>query len=223
MSLDFETNRQFYLVPDPTPEEVKFYGRNRKRIYEKILGKSPVYNEDNEELLTTYKEKYNMISFSRDNEDFTFNKTWKIPVHGLTVHSSKITRFTKIPKTVVSIWLQGGMVIVLPVSVVPKGIVSIVFRWCSFPFNGKDLTSLKKLRVIETDNASMREFPKFPKSIEYITFANSSLGLNQKSVDNFKLSNYPKLKYFNVKGSGIKKIPQEWKDAKKLKKLKIFY
>jgi hypothetical protein len=124
------------------------------------------------------------------------------------------------------LYIQGsGDFINLATSVIPKGIVSMSFLWSAFPFNGRNLKSFRKLKVLKSSNGVV-EFPKFPKNIEYIEFPNATIAtFFPSSLNGFKLSDHPKLKYFSVKDCGIPKkdIPQEWKDAKKLKKIQIFY
>jgi hypothetical protein len=54
--------------------------------------------------------------------------------------------------------------------------------------------------------------PKFPKTIEYVDLSDCQLDrYDNKGLDNFKLSDYPNLKYINFSGNWLKKIPTEWK------------
>ena len=58
--------------------------------------------------------------------------------------------------------------------------------------------------------------PKFPKSIEYIDLSGCNIGSFEEGLKNFKLEDYPNLKYFDIRNNPIRKIPVEWKKSKKM-------
>lgn len=180
------------------------------------------------ELYQIYKKKYNIfVEGDSITKKLVFNKKFKVPVHSLSIVSSNLERVKSLPKDLLALYIQGSSSFInFPVSIIPKNIVSIIFKWSAFPFNGADLGKFKNLKVIGATDYSMVKFPKLPKNMEYISFINSGLAFNfPSSLNGFKLSEYPKLKYFDLSGSGIKRkdIPQEWKDAKKSKKIYIKY
>jgi len=180
-----------------------------------------------EEALSVYKKIYNMI-FVVDHisKDLVFDKNFDVKVHHLAISTTKLSIIKSLPKELFVLYIQGSADFLnLANSVIPKGIVSMTFLWSAFPFNGRNLKSFTKLKVLKSSNGVV-QLPKFPKNIEYIDFPDATIAtFFPKSLNGFKLSDHPNLKYFNVKGNGIprKDIPQEWKDAKKLKNIKIFY
>ena len=180
-----------------------------------------------EEALSVYKKIYNtMFVTDHISKDLVFDKNFDVKVHELSLSTSNLSEIKSLPKELFVLYVQGSADFLnLANSVIPKGIVSMTFLWSAFPFNGRNLKSFTKLKVLKSSNGVV-QLPKFPKNIEYIDFPNATIGtFFPVSLNGFKLSDHPNLKYFNIKGNGIprKDIPQEWKDAKKLKNIKIFY
>ena len=94
------------------------------------------------------------------------------------------------------------------------------------PFGpSSDLSSLKNLKVLVYRKCDPIAIPKLPKSIEYLSLAGNSIGNGMWDYTTFKLKDYPKLKYFDISKSMIpkNKIPKEWKEAKKAKKIFVLY
>jgi hypothetical protein len=139
--------------------------------------------------------------------------------------NSHLKEVKKLPKELVALYIQSsGDFLKIPVSVIPKNIISVVFLWSAFPFNGVDLSSLKKLKNFRATGGSIVVLPKFPKNIEYIVLKDTGLSVGfPKSLNGFKLSKYPKLKYLEISGLSKKEVPEEWRDAKRQKKLIIKY
>jgi Leucine-rich repeat (LRR) protein len=167
-----------------------------------------------------YKKKYNVI--------FDFNHTQKInrrfkePVHRLTIAGNKLQEIKSLPKGLLSLWLQGiPKGYKLKLITVPKSIVSIFYRWTDYTL-GDDIRQLKNLKVFGApDNHTIFNIPKFPKSIEYVDLSDCQIcRFDDNGLDNFKLSDYPNLKYINLSGNWIRKIPMEWK---KKNGIKIIY
>jgi hypothetical protein len=228
--LSLDQNKVFYNLPDVTQKDVTKTSMNSEDVYNKTI-KEEKYANGNiftiYEAYIIYKKKYNYFYEQNDlTKHLVFNKKFKVPVHRLTMSIDHLESIKSLPKDLLSLYIEGSVTDSLnfPVSVIPKKIVSIFIT--SFPFNGVDLSKLKNLKAIGSTNEIMVKFPKLPKSIEYISFKNSGLAFNfPDSLNRFKLSDFPKLKYFDLSGVGIKRkdIPQEWKDAKKSKKIYIKY
>ena len=213
--MDFFTQKDY---PEYNKNTVTVYNKNYKKNGDGRI--STLYQK--------YKKRYNMLSeLDTISEHLVYKKKHKVPVHSLSLVTTNLNRIEYLPKDLMMLFIQfGAGFINFPVSVIPKKIVSMIFLHSAFPFNGQDLSKLKQLKVISTSTDSMVSFPKLPKTIEYISFLNSDIGFNfPASLNGFKLSDFPKLKYFDVSGSDIKikDIPKEWKDAKKAKKIFIKY
>lgn len=179
--------------------------------------------------LETYKKKYTILFldlYKKKNVDltkkvFNYNK----PVHSLSLSVDNLDKISYLPPELLSLWMQGvgehagwGF----DLKVIPKSLVSISYRWSPFNMNGWDISSLKNLKIFSADyNPTAYILPKFPKDIEYINFKNGMI--RDSGLKFFNILDYPKLKYFNVSGNIISKIPKEWLQLKKDKKLKIFF
>lgn len=228
--LELLKHKDFYELPDEltTQKDTDYYNDNNKTFYTKIYKMSE--DGTSEDISTTkkmYHDNITVMDINDISKRYVFNKKYpKDVVSKLDIISFNLAEIKSLPKELKVLYTFGSGPLVKITAKIPKNIISIKGLATAFPFNGYDLSKLKKLRVFNWSNGSIIEMPKFPKTIEYIHLKNSSLGFNYpKSLNNFKLSYFPNLKYFNLKGSGIKKkdIPQEWKDAKKSKKLKIYY
>ena len=229
--LPLNTNKGFYGIDFFTQKDYPEYIKNTDDVYNKDHKKKDG-GKMGELYISTlhqkYKKKYNMFSeLDTISDHVTFKKKHKVPVHSLSLVTTNLESIKYLPKELLMLFIEyGSEFINLPISIVPKKIVSMIFLHSAFPFNGQDLSKLKKLKVISSSTASMSIFPKLPKTMEYISFLNSGIGFNfPTSLNGFKLSDFPKLKYFDVSGNGIKTkdIPKEWKDAKKAKKIFIKY
>jgi hypothetical protein len=228
--LSLKQNMGFYNMRLITQEDYPEYIENKLEVYTKIHKENE--NDSGSIYISTlyeiYKKKYNMLVEQDDiTEHMIFKKKYNFPVHRLILSTSNLERVQTLPNDLLAFSIYGSSEFInFPVSVIPKKIVSMIFLHCAFPFNGNDLSKLKNLKVLSSTNVSMVKFPKLPKTIEYISFINSGLAFNfPTSLNDFKISNFPNLKYFDLTNSGIKKkdIPQEWKDAKKAKKIFIKY
>jgi hypothetical protein len=232
--LKFEENKGFYNMEYPfeDEEDLKYFHSNikdvenvdHKKRYNKTLG----YYEYIDHLWRKYKNKYNIYG---DGDMITknsvFDKKFKFKVYSLSIRHEHLLTIKSLPKELLVLYIQGSQDFInFNISIIPKSIVSMVFKWSAFPFNGSDLSHLKKLKYFFVHSKHLVTLPKFPKNIEYIYIRGSSLGFHlSNSLKNFKLKDYPNLKGLIVQDSGIpkSKIPQEWKDAKKQKKLFIKY
>jgi hypothetical protein len=175
----------------------------------------------------TYKNKYNMYTETNDiSKKLTFNKKYKIPVHSLSINSQHLYEIKSLPKDLLAFRLQRGMdFIKFNVDVIPKNIVSMKFTWTAFPFNGADLSKLKKLKYFFVDSKHLVVLPKFPKSIEYVFINGSNLSFHPSiAFKNFKLKDYPNLKGIILKDTGLKlkDIPKDILDVKKSKKFQVY-
>jgi hypothetical protein len=227
-----EDEKYFYNLPDSVLKwsAAGKFNDDTIDVYDNIFEKKdhPEYGVlYREQILRLYKKKYNMILIVDDiSKTLVFDTKFDVKVHELSLSTSNLSGIKSLPKELFVLYVQGSADFLnLTNSVIPKGIVSMTFLWSAFPFNGRNLKSFRKLKVLKSSRGVV-QFPKFPKNIEYIDFPNATIEtFFPKSLNGFKLSDHPKLKYFNVKGCGIprKDIPQEWKDAKKLKNIKIFY
>ena len=224
--LPLNTNKGFHGINFFTQKNYPEYNKNTIDVYIKK------HKKKGDGFIITahrkYKKKYNLfVEQDTISEHLTYKKKHKVPVHSLTLSTTDLETIRYLPKELVTLIIYGSAGFInFPVSVIPKKIVSMIFLHSAFPFNRRDLSKLKHLKVISTSTSSMVTFPKLPKTIEYISFLNSGIGFNlPDSLNGFKLSDFPKLKYFDVSGSdiNIKDIPKEWKDAKKAKKIFIKY
>jgi hypothetical protein len=226
-----EDEKYFYNLPQSllkSSDAKKFYG-DLDRVYTNVFekekdSKGTAYRDES---LKVYKKKYNMILVVDDiSKNLVFDTKFEVKVHNLAISTTNLSNIKSLPKELIVLYIQGSADFLnLANSVIPKGIVSMTFLWSAFPLNGRNLKSFTKLKVLKSSNGVV-QLPKFPKNIEYIDFPDATIGtFFPVSLNGFKLSDHPNLKYFNVKGNGIprKDIPQEWKDAKKLKNMKIFY
>jgi hypothetical protein len=223
--LPLNTNKGFYGMSFFTQKLYPEYNKNRVKVHEKKKGNGNGVL-DFFTLHEKYKKKYNMFMEHDDVTEHTvFKKIYKLQVHSLTLSITNLELIKYLPKDLLTLIIYGSSEFInFPVSVVPKKIVSMIFLHSAFPFNGQDLSKLKNLKMLSSSTASMSIFPKLPKTMEYISFKNSGIGFNfPDSLNGFKLSAFPKLKYFDLSGNNIKKkdIPQEWKDAKRAKKIFI--
>lgn len=215
--LDTEIDRYFFSVNVITNEnQVKanhYLADNIVKVYRKKLK-----GEYDRIILEKYKKKYNVFSI-HDSSIKVFKKKFKEPVHHLTLSGNKLQEIKTLPKGLLSLWLQGiPKGYKLNQNTVPKSLVSIFYRWTDYTL-GDNLTKLKNLKVFGVPgNHMIFNVPIFPKSIEYVDLSNCQLGrYDERGLDNFKLEDYPNLKYINFSGNWIKKIPDEWKVKSKVK------
>ena len=204
------------------------YRDNLVKKYSKVFGLKEDGSSDKSISRYTYLNTLNKYFIVDNDENYKiFKRKFKLPVHALHLSIIGLNIIQKLPKELLVLDIGGSSRIInFDINVIPKGIVSMSFDSGAFPFNGKDLSKLKNLKVIVCDHYAVISMPKLPKDIEYISFMNSQLGnKTNPGLNGFKLSDYPKLKYFNVKYSGFKKadIPKEWIKAKADKKIKIYY
>ena len=204
-----------------------------------VSDKSYALYEKNKEVLKStfmdpgihrYKKEYYSTLFVEGNRS-VFDEEIKHKTHKLYLDG--FNRIKSLPKGLMMLVcvFQGfyGVKYVslnLPVEVIPKSIVSMYFFNSVFPFGPKsDLSSLKNLKVLIYDECDTVAIPKLPKSIEYLSLSGNSIGNGMWDYTNFKLKDYPKLKYFDISKSMIpkNKIPKEWKEAKKAKKIFVLY
>jgi hypothetical protein len=226
-------HKVFYEVPVGvnhrfTGRDHQIYQDNLVKKYGKVFGLKEDGSSDKAISRYTYLSTLNMYYITDMQEDYRiFKRTFKLPVHSLHLSIRGLNIIQKLPKELLVLYIGGSSRIInFDINVIPKGIVSMTFDSGVFPFNGKDLSKLKNLKVITCDHYAVISMPKLPKDIEYISFMNSQLGdKSNPGLNGFKLSDYPNLKYFNVKYSGFKKsdIPKEWIKAKADKKIKIYY
>ena len=227
-----EDEKFFYNLPQSllkSSDSKKFYDA-LVRVYNNIFEQEndPKYGVlYRSHTLKIYKKIYNMIFVTDDiSNNLVFDTNFDLKVHHLSISTLKLSVINSLPKELLVLYVYGSADFLnLANSVIPKGIVSMTFLGSAFPFNGKNLKSFTKLKILKSSSGVV-QLPKFPKNIEYIDFPNATIGtFFPVSLNGFKLSDHPNLKYFNIKGNGIprKDIPQEWKDAKKLKNIKIFY
>lgn len=222
------------------PETLKF--EDNKEFYEVPGLKQPNYTREDKikdfpsgsENVALYKGKYNEYHYIKHDlyvkvKDFRWKRKFKKPLHKLVLNSDLLQDITYLPKELLVLYVQYSKpALMVNLSVIPKGITSMSFaRTKRFPFDGVNISSLRKLKVLSAAHSAAIKLPsKLPKSIEYIDFENTEIGNGMgPGLKNFKLEDYPKLKYLNVKGSGIKKkdIPKALLDAKKQKKIKFYY
>lgn len=219
MENSLEKNRYFYGLPTRTIKDQRYFNQNVQLINH-IEGKNDQWMD-----MDLYKGKY-IYSESNDKEDLIWNKKFKQKIDSLTLLCYGMKEIRYLPPGLQVLYVQGPKSLFkFDVSVIPKSIVSIQFTWANFPFNGRDLSHLTNLKVMNAPrNHFLNMMPKFPKTIEYIDFRDGGLGLfEDKSLKEFKFKDYPNLKYFNVSGNRILKIPEAWKKAKKLGKIIIKY
>jgi hypothetical protein len=224
---EFSTNRYFYDVQPFTPKEHRFFYNNVERVEEKVLVKpKKPYGPEISIAKDLYLKKY-IRFFEQDDisKPSIFNKTYKFPIHRLSIGNSYLKEVKKLPKELVALYIQSsGDFLKIPISVIPKNIISITMLWTAFPFNGVDLFSFKKLKHFRATGGSIVVLPKFPKNIEHIVLKDTGLSVGfPKSLNGFKLSKYPKLKYLEISGLSKKEVPEEWREAKRQKKLTIKY
>jgi hypothetical protein len=158
-----------------------------------------------EEALSVYKKIYNTMFVTDDiSKTLVFDTKFDVKVHELSLSTSNLSEIKSLPKELFVLYIQGSADFLnLANSVIPKGIVSMTFLWSAFPFNGRNLKSFRKLKVLKSSSGVV-QFPKFPKNIEYIDFPDATIAtFFPKSLNGFKLSDHPNLKYFSVKGCGI--------------------
>jgi hypothetical protein len=209
--LDIKTDKNFFdtgtVIYDKGFKQYHYWQDNLVEVYDKKLK-----GEYDFIAKSLYKEKYNVFH-NHDSSIKIFNRKFKEPVHKLTLSGNKLEEIKSLPKGLLSLWLQGiPKGYKLKLSTVPKTIVSIFYRWTDYTL-GNDLTKLKNLKVFGVPgNHMIFSVPKFPKTIEYVDLSDCQLGrYDDKGLDNFKLSDYPNLKYINFSGNWLKKIPTEWK------------
>ena len=177
-----------------------YYQDNLVKVYDK-----------NDIMYSIYKNKYNVYSDFNDKQKI-FNTKFPKPAHNLTIAGNNLTEIKSLPKTLMSLWLQGiPKNYKMKKTIVPKGLVSIFYRWTDYTL-GDDISHLKKLKVFGAPgNQMIFRIPKFPKSIEYVDLSNCQLGRFEEFK--FNLKEYPNLKYLNISGNWIKKIPLELKKS----------
>jgi hypothetical protein len=213
--LDIEIDKNFFstniITHSRTPADNGYWEQNLHEIYHKELKHGHIS-------LYTYKKKYNVF-FDADQNKKVFNRKFKEPIHRLTIAGHKLKEIKTLPKELLSLWLQGiPKNYKLKLSTVPKTIVTLFYRWTEYTL-GDDISTLKNLKVLGLPgNHMIFNVPKFPKSIEYVDLSDCQIGrFDDNGLDNFKLSDYPNLKYINFSGNWIKKIPMGWKKCKTVK------
>ena len=206
------------VIYDKKGQMYRDYNSNLEDVYDKTVKKVEISK-------SVYKKKFNVYYVSAgDQKNYIFDMKFGEPVHKLTFRSRSLKEIKSLPKGLMSVWFQGlKKGYKLNLKTVPKTIVSIFYRWADYTL-GDDLRSLKNLKVLGVPDNMVFSVPKLPKGIEYVDFSGCQIGLfDENGLDNFKLSSYPNLKYINFSKNYIKKIPEEWKKAKKDKKLTIIY
>lgn len=224
---DFDTNKVFYNVPRSTKKDYVTYSKNIINVYDKVHKSD---KKDKYKSINTTKRSYkgvtDMLYIDRITKNSVFDKQFTGEyVTKLMIESPELFEIKTLPKELKVLYIIGSTSILNFTAQIPKDIISISALSCALPQQFYNLSKLKKLKVFSWEGY-FDKFPKFPKNIEYIKIEGYlHLYSFSKILNGFKLKNFPKLKYFDVKRSGIRKedIPQEWKDAKKSKKLKIYY
>jgi hypothetical protein len=228
-------NAEFYSMESPLINEdlhEKYFYKNASDMkittYKKVKSKEfPGEINYFDTGFQLYKNKYNMYSETNDiSKKLIFNKKYKVPVHSLTINSQPLYEIKSLPKDLLVFWLQGGMDFInFKVNIIPKNIISMKFLWSAFPFNGADLSKLKKLKYFFVNSKHLVVLPKFPKSIEYVYIRGSNLSFHPSvAFKHFKLKDYPNLKGIVLKDTGLSKkdIPKDILVAKKSKKIKVY-
>jgi hypothetical protein len=175
-----------------------------------------------------YKNKYNMYVETDDiSKKLSFKKKYNVPVHSLTIsNTDTLYEIKSLPKELLVFMLYGGMDFInFKVNIIPKNIISMRFLASAFPFNGADLSKLKKLKYFFVMSKHLVVLPKFPKSIEYVYIRGSNLSFHPSvAFKHFKLKDYPNLKGIVLKDTGLSKkdIPRDILVAKKSKKIKVY-
>jgi hypothetical protein len=215
--LNTETDKNFFnigtVIYDNGYKRHHYWQDNLVEVYDKKLK-----GEYDFISLEKYKEKYNVFDIHNSSIKI-FNRKFKEPVHNLSLSGNKLQEIKTLPKGLLSLWLQGiPKGYKLKLQTIPKSIVSIFYRWTDYTL-GSNLTKLKNLKVFGVPgNHMIFSVPIFPKSIEYVDLSDCQIGrYDDNGLDNFKLEDYPNLKYINFSGNWVKKIPSEWKVKSKVK------
>ena len=217
-----------------------FYGLSGMDNVEKwrkdiVSDQSYILYEKNEESMRNlfgkdwvhiYKKKYYITNdHEKPSDDGVFNEKYKFTPSSLGLKGYKTAK--SLPKGMLVLsWFESHPFFVLPVEVIPKSIITMFFANTRVPFGpSSDLSSLKNLKVLVYRKCDPIAIPKLPKSIEYLSLSGNSIGNGMWDYTKFKLKDYPKLKYFDISKSMIpkNKIPKEWKEAKKAKKIFVLY
>lgn len=213
--LDIEIDRVFFntntIIKKVIPKDNGQWQENKVQIYDKELKNGSI-------MKSIYKKKYNIFTDFDDNQRI-FNRKFKEPIHKLTIAGNSLKEIKSLPKGLMALWLQGiPKGYKLKLSSVPKTIVSIFYRWTDYTL-GDDISTLKNLKNLGLPgNHMIFSVPKFPKSIEYVDLSDCQIcRFDDDGLDNFKLSDYPNLKFINFSGNWLKKIPAEWKKSKRVK------
>lgn len=224
--LPFKNNEGFYDIPVQYPKAPHkflhydaFYHRKlqviKDNLIQRVVGGCMSHVEGFS--IELYDKKYYVYYIVSQTLD-TFDVKFKTHCHRLTISYDKLFKIISLPKELLSLWIQGSSPLLQFPKFLPKNLVSLTFVWCAFPFNGKDLSYLKNLKVLTCNTSGLINLPKLPKSIMYLECNGSSL--TKQSLKEFNLKDYPNLIYFGIpKHCG--KLPDDLLQAKKLGKLKI--
>jgi hypothetical protein len=231
--LPLDDNLWFWNVP--LKYRNKHSSKNKRKAFDvKQIGFHKPTNNDNissqNRSYSTYLYKKRFIVHSeqagKNTKVFSIPPNPKRPIHRLEI-SGNLKNLKKIILPEKLLWVFE--IETMPddwhpsLDEFPTTIRSFKFHWAGFPFNGKDITRFKDLKVIECNGSAVSKMPKFPKSIEFITFIGSSL--TSSEFAKLKIKDYPNLKWLDVRASGVNstEIPDDWVKAKKDKKVEIFW
>jgi hypothetical protein len=222
----FKNNEGFYDIPVQYPKPPhkiwNYYGLYNDRLelikdnikMELFKGSMSAVEGFSIKLYDKKYYVYNMVSQTLDTFDFKF----KTPCHRLTISYGKLFNIISLPKELLTLYLFGSSPLLKFPKKLPKNLVSLTFVATAFPFNGRDLSYLTKLKVLRCGTSGFNTLPKLPKSIMYLECNRSSL--TRQSLLEFNIKDYPNLIYFGIpKECG--RLPDSLIQAKKSGKLKI--
>lgn len=208
--LSLDTDKYFfsvYVVTNESPLDAgAYWGKNISRP------------KDITKDVSVYKKKYNVF-FNSDDKLKIFKKKFKVPIHKLSITGDSLKEIKILPKTLMALWLQGiPKNYKLSLKTLPVSLVSIFYRWTDYTL-GDDLSKLKNLKVFGAPgNHMIFRIPIFPKTIEYVDLSNCQINrFDNDGLQFFELKKYPNLKYINLSGNWIHKIPLEWRRKSSIK------
>lgn len=214
VGLQVSRNKAYFNVPDVVKHGDKVYSKHYENVYSKMFD---IVDGDHksETHQGIYKKKYHHFFYHKGigNKNL-FNKKFNLDVTSIFIYG--FSKITSLPSNLKILSVIDRKSVKLNLRTIPKSIVSLTFY--TYPLDGKDISSLVNLKILNAHKASTIQ--KLPKNIEYLDFSYEDF--SKLDIKNFKLSDYPKLKYLNVSGRDVK-IPKEWKEAKKFGKINIKY
>jgi hypothetical protein len=222
MGLPIEENPYFYDMTEFWRKK-NFPSQKRlalpdPKLVEKVANSKRRYE------IRIYKDKYVMHNENIPREIKTFNHKFDYVVHKLSINGHKDVSKVVIPDTWVLYLGRVRPSWGLTVDSLPPHLMSLSFSLSDFPYNGADLTRFKNFKIITAYGRTVYEIPKLPKSIEYITFNNSTLDHEKSGVKKFTYKDHPNLKWLDLRNSvSAKYLAADIKQAAKDGKIKLFY